>query len=246
MSTIEPGIYRIISKLNGKVITIPTNNPGTISGAAPKLQNQKWIIRRSGDYYQFEDCLYGKSIAPDNTSYGTRVNLECYPANWEIIPSGANEYLIKFVGHDLVLDLHANDEVHCWSANGVPQRLWSFERLSGLTGNIPENGSSPIISMKNGLIAHLTEQLKQKDDQLTARDQAIQEQMMAIEQGAKELTRMREELNIANARLAERKDCNEATSSALSSNSTQNEVALLRERLDRLESLLEIGKRPNT
>ncbi|KAH7329796.1 hypothetical protein B0J17DRAFT_679685 [Rhizoctonia solani] len=239
MASIEPGTYRIISKLNGKAITIPAGQPGTIAGCqAPNSPNQKWFVRRSGNNYQFEDCLYGNSIAPDNTKSGTRVNLERHPVYWEILPVGADEYLVKLVGHDLVLDLHANDEIHCWSIMTVPQRLWKFERLSGFAGNTPNNDPVSTISVKDNLIARLNERIEQKDDQLATQNRVIQEQRLKIEQASQQLAQTREELNIVNARLAERNECNRATGSDLSRNPDRNEIVLLREKVDRLESLM--------
>ncbi|KDN34258.1 hypothetical protein RSAG8_12647, partial [Rhizoctonia solani AG-8 WAC10335] len=239
MNSIEPGIYHIINRLSGKAITIPEDNLGTITGCSFNSPNQKWFVRRSANYYQFEDCLYGRFIAPDNTNRGTRVNLGRYPINWEILPSGVNEYLIKLVGYDLVLDQHADTEIHCWPRDGEkPQKRWKFERLSDFTGDAPENGSGSAMPTKDGLVARLTERLEQKDDQLAILNRLIQEQRLEIERGTKELARTREELSILNARLAGRKECSGASSNALSSNPSQNEIADLREKLDRLAFLM--------
>ncbi|CAE6463856.1 unnamed protein product [Rhizoctonia solani] len=219
MTSIKPGTYRIVNKRDGKAITIPANLPGTIAGCKPpNSPNQKWFVRCSGNYYHFEDCLYGKFIAPDHTKHGTRVSLERYPVDWEILPLGINQYLIKLVGHDLALDLHGDGEVHCWSQDGtIPQRLWRFERLSDFTGDSPKNSSdlTNVLATKDKVIARLTELLEQKE-------RKIQEQRREILQKEREISQL-----------------NSCTANPTASGSSgQSEADALREKVDRLELLL--------
>ncbi|CAE7208879.1 unnamed protein product [Rhizoctonia solani] len=203
------------------------------------LNTNQWFVRRSANYYQFEDCLYGRSIVPDNPTPGTRVNLGRYPINWEILSYGANEYLIKLVGYDLILDQHFDNEIHCWPRDGdAPQKRWKFERLSDITDDALKLEDTSAMPMKDNLFARLTERLEQKDSQLVTLNRVIHEQREVIERGAKELARVREELNVANARLAERDEFNGAAANAPPSNPSQSEIASWREELNRLESLL--------
>jgi hypothetical protein len=110
MANIEPGTYRIVNLRDRTAITIPGYNDGTIVGGKP-LMNQirrygallvvpcftlitpKWFVRRSGNNYHIEDCVYGRYIVTDSTSRGARASLGRYPTPWEIVPLKANTYL---------------------------------------------------------------------------------------------------------------------------------------------------------
>ncbi|CUA74175.1 hypothetical protein RSOLAG22IIIB_11009 [Rhizoctonia solani] len=238
MSGIEPGTYRIINKRDSKAITIPDNQLGTIMCKPVNRPNQKWFVRRSGNYYQFEDCSYGKYIAPDNTKLGTRINVERHPVEWEILPHHNNEYVIKLVGHDLVLDSHSDEEVHAWQRNEtVQQRLWKFEWLSNFSGDSSRNRTDLTSVTKDKLITRLTEQLEQKDIQLAVQDRMIQEHRRDIVQKEQEITRVNGELNRALISLARRNESIGFPENPID-NCAENEIGILREKVDRLESLL--------
>ncbi|KAJ1305866.1 hypothetical protein OPQ81_010589 [Rhizoctonia solani] len=255
MANIKPGTYRIVNKRHGTAITIAPGHPGTIVGwRAPNQPNQKWLIQCSGKSYRIKDSMYGRYISPDSMSRGARVNLDGYPTDWEILPFGTNEFLIKLAGDDLVLDLHGSSngsEIHVWQKGGVAnQKVWKLEKLSDFAGNESENDWYSLIATKDKLITRLTEQLEQKDNQLATRDRVIQEQRKEIEQKEQQFNHMREELNKAHARSTGSNESKEPASGVTSDSSLQSEVVTLREKLSRLESLMnqwldKENKRPN-
>ncbi|KAG8728544.1 hypothetical protein FRC11_010825, partial [Ceratobasidium sp. 423] len=125
-------------------------------------------------------------------------------------------------------------------------------------GNSSESGPDLTGATKDKLITRLTEQLEQKDIQLerkniqlAARDRVIHEQRREILQKEQEISRVNEEFDNALVYLAQRNaSVKRVGNLTVPENHTQNEVTTLREKVARLESLLnrwldEDNKSPN-
>ncbi|KDN34259.1 hypothetical protein RSAG8_12648, partial [Rhizoctonia solani AG-8 WAC10335] len=131
------------------------------------------------------------------------------------------------------------------------QRLWKFERLSDLTGDSFKSNPDLTSVTKDKVITRLTEQLEQKDIQLGVQDRIIQEQRRELAQKEQEVSRVNGELNNALISLARRNEfVGLAANPTISENRVQNEILTLREKVDRLESLMnkwsdEGNNRPN-
>ncbi|QRW25182.1 carbohydrate esterase family 9 protein [Rhizoctonia solani] len=193
MENIE-GTFRIVNIKYNKAITIPAYHPSTVVGwQAPHQPNQQWFIRRAGDKYHIEDSLYGRYLVPDYTDRGARINLGRYPVNWEILSVGENKYVFKVAGHDLVLDLHGSED----GAEILINPLHRVTFGSGFSGNTPEVFSA---ASKDALIARLTDQLDERENQIAEQEERIENQIQEIQELKREAeTRNQhlEELNIA-------------------------------------------------
>ncbi|KAH7329795.1 hypothetical protein B0J17DRAFT_632543 [Rhizoctonia solani] len=234
------GTFRIVNIKYHKAITIPGHHPGTIVGwQQPHQPNQQWFIRRAGDKHHIEDCLYGRYLVPEFTGRGARVNLGRYPANWEILSVGDNKYVFKVAGHDLVLDLHGSEngaEIHVWQRNITePQKIWKLDRLSDFAGNTPEVFS---VASKDALIGRLTDQLEEKDNQITGQEERIDNQAQEIQELKRGIAEKDQQLNELNQavnklliRMAEGDEAN-------STGHMQSEMSSLREQVSRMESVL--------
>ncbi|EUC56441.1 FIP domain protein [Rhizoctonia solani AG-3 Rhs1AP] len=246
MVTME-GTFRIVNIKYHQAITIPGYHTGAVVGwRQPHQPNQQWFIRRAGDKFHIEDCLYGRYLVPEYTGRGARVNLGRYPANWEILSVGENKYIFKVAGHDLLLDLHGPEdgaEIHVWQRNITePQKIWKLDKLSDFAGNAPEAFSA---ASKDTLIGRLTEQLEEKDSQLTEQEERIDNQAQEIQQLKTEITekdQQLKELNQAiNKLLVRMADGNADILTDLQTNSAGNvesEISSLREQVSRMESVL--------
>ncbi|KAF8740345.1 Ricin-type beta-trefoil lectin domain-like, partial [Rhizoctonia solani] len=259
MENIE-GTFRIVNIKYNKAITIPAYHPSTVVGwQAPHQPNQQWFIRRAGDKYHIEDSLYGRYLVPDYTDRGARINLGRYPVNWEILSVGENKYVLKVAGHDLVLDLHGSEdgaEIHVWQRSITePQKIWILEKLSGFSGNTPEVFSA---ASKDALIARLTDQLDERENQIAEQEERIENHIQEIQELKREAeTRNQhlEELNIAvNKLLIRLAEGNASTpiTQPSSNDHIESEVSTLREQVSRIESALsqwrgvgDISERPN-
>ncbi|CAE6438575.1 unnamed protein product [Rhizoctonia solani] len=246
MVTME-GTFRIVNIKYHKAITIPGYHTGAVVGwRQPNQPNQQWFIRRAGDKYHIEDCLYGRYLVPEFTGRGARVNLGRYPANWEILSVGDNKYIFKVAGHDLVLDLHGSEdgaEIHVWQRNITePQKIWRLDKLSDFAGNAPEVFSA---ASKDALIGRLTEQLEEKDNQLTEREEQIDHQAQEIQELKKDITEKNQQLSELNqainkllVRMADGKADIMTDFQTSSATNVESEVSSLREQVSRMESAL--------
>ncbi|KAF8706743.1 Ricin-type beta-trefoil lectin domain-like, partial [Rhizoctonia solani] len=264
MANIE-GTFRIVNIKYNKAVTIPAYHTGTVVGwQAPHQPNQQWFIRRAGDKYHIEDSLYGRYLVPDHMGRGARINLGRYPVNWEILSVGEDKYVFKVAGHDLVLDLDGSEDgakasiciIHVWQRNITePQKIWTLEKLSGFAGNAPEAFSA---ASKEALIARLTDQLDERENQIAEQEERIENQIQKIQELRREAeTRNQylEELNLAINKLLVHLAEGNACSSITQLNSDgrmESEVGTLREKLSRIESALsqwrgvgDISERPN-
>ncbi|CAE6491381.1 unnamed protein product [Rhizoctonia solani] len=282
MANIE-GTFRIVNIKYNKAVTIPAYHTGTVVGwQAPHQPSQQWFIRRAGDKYHIEDSLYGRYLVPDHMGRGARINLGRYPVNWEILSVGEDKYVFKVAGHDLVLDLDGSEDgakasiciIHVWQRNITePQKIWTLEKLrlvfmfalkwisiayifgSGFAGNAPEAFSA---ASKDALIARLTDQLDERENQIAEQEERIENQIQKIQELRREAeTRNQylEELNLAINKLLVHLAEGNACSSITQLNSDgrmESEVGTLREKLSRIESALsqwrgvgDISERPN-
>ncbi|CAE7137788.1 unnamed protein product, partial [Rhizoctonia solani] len=224
----------------------------------PHQPSQQWFIRRAGDKYHIEDCLYGRYLVPEYTGRGARVNLGRYPANWEILSVGDDKYIFKVAGHDL--DLHGGEngaEIHIWQRNVTePQKIWKLDRLSDFAGNTPEVFSA---ASKDALIGRLTEQLEEKDGQLAEQEERIDNQAQELQELKKEsaekdqqLSELNQVINKLLVRMADGKGDAMADFRRNSEGGVESEVSSLREQVSRMESFLsqwkgvgEIHEMPN-
>ncbi|KAJ1305857.1 hypothetical protein OPQ81_010580 [Rhizoctonia solani] len=241
------GTFRIVNIKFDKAITIPGYNTGTVVGwEQPNQPSQQWFIRRAGDKYHIEDCLYGRYLVPEYTGRGARVNLGRYPANWDVLSVGDNKYIFKVAGHDLVLDLYGSEngaELHVWHRHITePQKIWRLDKLSGFAGNAPETFSA---ASKDALIGRLSEQLEEKDSQIIEQEERIYNQAREIEERKRETAEKDKQLNELNQavnklliRMAGADIGIPGDPPTSSTGRVESEVNSLREQVSRIESVL--------
>ncbi|CAE6474733.1 unnamed protein product [Rhizoctonia solani] len=135
------------------------------------------------------------------------------------------------------------ESIHVWQRNITePQKIWKLDKLSDFAGNAPEAFSA---ASKDTLIGRLTEQLEEKDSQLTEQEERIDNQAQEIQQLKTEITekdQQLKELNQAiNKLLVRMADGNADILTDLQTNSAGNvesEISSLREQVSRMESVL--------
>lgn len=139
MTTVEPGIYRIVNYGRGTVMTVPAHSNSMIVGRkTPNQPGQQWFIRRSGGGYHISDRVYGRYIAVDRAKPPITAYLEDHPTFWEIIPDEETTWKIKLMEYDLVLDLRAGNNGEKIQLeriqSGYDGSRWELERLGSAPG----------------------------------------------------------------------------------------------------------------
>lgn len=191
----------------------------------------------------------------DSPTNSAKAYLGCYPTAWEFVPAGDDVYAIRLAGHSYVLDSYGiknGTVIHVWHENlSIAHRTWRFERLGSLPGAGP--GLSRLEMVENNhIISQMLEQLAQKDkhlaelaDQLANQTQKIVDlektvftQKRQIEEKDQQLAQANSEVRYMLARVAQREGRVVGPDSSRVGETVQGEVALLRDKFERLEILV--------
>ncbi|CAE6467566.1 unnamed protein product [Rhizoctonia solani] len=170
--TVEPGTYRIVSKLTGTVLQVSEHDCAKIVSweLVEKKESQQWYLQRSGGGYRFRNRKHNDLyLSVASTETHAFVTASRYPATWVLLKVG-DHYGIQLADHDQLIDLHFGrstngNEIHIWPADGKANKTWALDRINDDTGE-PHQGKC----------AQLDEELANKKDRTDKLEKAFVEE----------------------------------------------------------------------
>ncbi|QRV87427.1 ricin-type beta-trefoil lectin domain protein [Ceratobasidium sp. AG-Ba] len=257
---LQPGTYRIISKLTGTNIQVSDHDHNKIvAWEKHDRRNQQWFVQASGAGYKFKNCQHGNYLCVASTDAHSLVYASRFPITWVLLKKD-DGYLVQFPDNNRVLDLHFGwgnngNEIHIWPAAGDnANKIWKFERISDESGeDLPAvfqhqadelsrelQAETKISAQKDEQIASLKRELEQKSrefdlmaERMDQKDRELAEKDTTIHQLQREKEEALSEVRKDAVEIARLQERQAELEDALSQQ--QAEVAGLQGKMDRVE-----------